>query len=46
MLEVGLPIIRTEAYDANYNEEVLVQDLDLAFKRKENALIRMADYQK
>ncbi|GFZ15730.1 hypothetical protein Acr_25g0001390 [Actinidia rufa] len=37
---------RTEAYYANHNEEVLAQDLDLMDERKENVLIRMADYQK
>ena len=45
-LEVGLPTIRTEAYDTNHNEEVLALDLDLADERRENALIQMADYQK
>ncbi|GFS42559.1 hypothetical protein Acr_00g0080540 [Actinidia rufa] len=45
-LEVGLPTIRTEAYDANHNEKVLARDLDLADERRENALIRMTDYQK
>ena len=38
-LEVGLPIIWTEAYDANHNEEVLSQDFDLVEERRENALI-------
>ena len=42
-LEVGLPTIWTEAYNVNHNEEVLV---NLADERRENALIRMADYQK
>ncbi|GFY90940.1 hypothetical protein Acr_07g0011360 [Actinidia rufa] len=45
-LEVGLPIIRTGAYDATHNNEVLARDLDLAEERMDNALIRMADYQK
>ncbi|GFZ14410.1 hypothetical protein Acr_24g0006000 [Actinidia rufa] len=45
-LEVGLSTIWTEAYDASHNEEVLARDLDLANERRENALIRMADYQK
>ncbi|GFZ00580.1 hypothetical protein Acr_14g0002150 [Actinidia rufa] len=45
-LEVSLPTIRTEAYDVGHNEEVLARDLDLAEERRENALIRMADYQK
>ena len=45
-LVVGLPTIRTEAYNANHNEEVLAQDQDLAKERRENALIRMTDYQK
>ncbi|GFS36134.1 hypothetical protein Acr_00g0044290 [Actinidia rufa] len=45
-LEVGLPTIRTKAYDANHNEEVLARDLDLVDERQENALIRMTDYQK
>ena len=43
-LEVGLPTIRTKAYNANHNEEVLARDLDLIDKRQENALIRMANY--
>ena len=46
LLEVGLSIIQIEAYDVCHNEEVLAWDLDLSNKRKENALIRMADYQK
>ncbi|GFZ04843.1 hypothetical protein Acr_17g0004150 [Actinidia rufa] len=45
-LEVSLPTIRIEAYDANHNKEVLARDLDLVEERRENALIRMADYQK
>ncbi|GFS36309.1 hypothetical protein Acr_00g0045290 [Actinidia rufa] len=45
-LEVGLPTIRTEAYDASHNEEVLARDIDLTNKRREKALIRMANYQK
>ncbi|GFS40881.1 hypothetical protein Acr_00g0071010 [Actinidia rufa] len=45
-LEVSLPTIRTEAYDASHNEEVLTRNLDFADERQENALIRMADYQK
>ncbi|GFY95165.1 hypothetical protein Acr_10g0005500 [Actinidia rufa] len=45
-LEVGLPTIRTEAYNTSHNNEVLARDLDLAEERRENALIRMADYQK
>ena len=45
-LEVGLPTIRTEAYNTSNNNEVLARDLDLAEERRENALIRMADYQK
>ncbi|GFS41482.1 hypothetical protein Acr_00g0074590 [Actinidia rufa] len=46
LLEVGLPTIRIDAYDATHNNEVLAQDLDLAEERRDNALIRMADYQK
>ncbi|XP_057497351.1 uncharacterized protein LOC130782072 [Actinidia eriantha] len=45
-LEISLPTIWIEAYDANHNEEVLAQDLDLVEERRENALIQMADYQK
>ncbi|GFZ15738.1 hypothetical protein Acr_25g0001470 [Actinidia rufa] len=45
-LEVGLPTIRTEAYDTSHNNEVLARDLDLAEERRDNVLIRMADYQK
>ncbi|GFS36589.1 hypothetical protein Acr_00g0046830 [Actinidia rufa] len=45
-IRVGLPIIRIKAYDAVHNEEVLARDLDLADERRENALIRMANYQK
>ena len=45
-LEVSLPTIRIETYDINHNEEVLAQDLDLVDEQRENALIRMADYQK
>ena len=44
--EVSLPTIRTEAYEISHNKKVLAQDLDLANERRENALIRMADYQK
>ena len=43
----GLPIIRTEAYDDAHNTEVLARNLDLTEKKEEeNALIRMASYQK
>ena len=45
-LEVGLATIRTEAYDASHNEEVLARDLDLIEEKRENAFIRMANYQK
>ena len=45
-LEVGLPTIRTDAYDASHNNEVLARDLDLAEERRDNAFIKMADYQK
>ncbi|GFY97881.1 hypothetical protein Acr_12g0004220 [Actinidia rufa] len=45
-LEVGLPTIQTKAYDTTHNNEVLARDLDLAEERRDNALIRMADYQK
>ncbi|GFS33565.1 hypothetical protein Acr_00g0029320 [Actinidia rufa] len=45
-LEVGLPTIQTEASDTSYNKEVLARDLDIADERRENTLIRMADYQK
>ena len=38
--------IRTETYDIRHNEEVLARNLDLADERRENAIIRMADYQK
>ncbi|GFZ04896.1 hypothetical protein Acr_17g0004680 [Actinidia rufa] len=44
--QVGLPTIRTKAYNTSHNNEVLARDLDLAEERRENALIRMADYQK
>ena len=45
-LEVDLLIIQTEAYGVGHNEEVLARDLNLAKERRENALIRMTDYQK
>ncbi|GFY90918.1 hypothetical protein Acr_07g0011140 [Actinidia rufa] len=45
-LKVDLPTIRTEAYGANHNEEVLTRGLNLTEERRENALIQMADYQK
>ena len=45
-LEVSLPTIRIEAYDASHNEKVLARDLNLADERRENELIRMVDYQK
>ena len=45
-LEVSLPTVRTKAYDASHNEEVLARDLDLVEERRENVLIRMVDYQK
>ena len=34
LLEVGLPTIRTEAYDDNHNSKVLARDLHLAQKKK------------
>ena len=45
-LEVGLPIFQTEAYDGDHNVEVLAHHLDLAEERRENILIKMANYQK
>ena len=45
-LKVGLPTIRTETYDVSHNEEVLTWELNLVYERRENALIRMSDYQK
>ena len=45
LLEVGLSIIQTEAYDTSHNKEVLARDLDFIDERRENALIWMADYQ-
>ena len=45
-LEDSLPTIRIETYDVSHNEEVLARALDLANEQIENALIRMADYQK
>ncbi|GFY88776.1 hypothetical protein Acr_06g0007160 [Actinidia rufa] len=45
-LEVDLPTIRTEAYNTSHNNEVLARDLVLDEERRDNALIRMADYQK
>ncbi|GFS36376.1 hypothetical protein Acr_00g0045620 [Actinidia rufa] len=44
-LEVGLPTIQTKAYDITHNNEVLARDLYLAEERRDNALIRMANYQ-
>ena len=43
--EVGLPIIQTKAYDDD-NAKILARDLDLADEQRENALIRMTNYQK
>ena len=37
-LDVGLPSIWTEVYDASHNEEVLARDLDLTEERREIAL--------
>ena len=45
-LEVGLPTIRTKAYKKTNNFEVLARDLNLAKERRENVLVRMANYQK
>ena len=43
-LEVGLSTIRTEAYDDKNNSQILAQDLNLIDERRENALVRMANY--
>ena len=43
-LEVELPTILTEAYGNDHNDEVISQDLDLIEEKKENTLIRMANY--
>ena len=45
-LEVNLPTIRTEPYDVGHNEEVLARALDLTKEQRENAQVRMTDYQK
>ena len=41
-----MPTIWTEAYDISHNEEIIARDLNLADERRENAPIRMEDYQK
>ena len=38
-LEVGWPIIGTEAHNVGHNEKVLAWDLNLTEERRENALI-------
>ena len=43
---VRLPTIRSETYDNEHNTKVLAQDINLDKERWENALIRMASYQK
>ena len=45
-LEVGLLTIQIKGYDASHNKKILAWDLDLPNEKKENALIRMADYRK
>ena len=45
-LEVVLPTILTEDYNDNNNAEVLAQDLNITNERRENALVRMAYYNK
>ena len=43
--EVGLPTLRSEEYDQDNNELMLARDLDLAQKRRDLAMIRLASYQ-
>ena len=43
-LEVGLPTLRSEEYDQENNELMLAKDLDLAQKRRDLAMIRLASY--
>ena len=43
-LEVGLPTIRTTAFDTGLNDQTLARDLDLAEERREAALVRLAGY--
>jgi hypothetical protein len=44
-LEVGLPTLRSEEYDRENNELMLAKDMDLAQKRRDLAMIKLASYQ-
>lgn len=44
-LQVGLPTIRTEHFDASINDAAIVADLDLAEEGCENARIKLIAYQ-
>ena len=44
-LEVGLPTLRSEQYDRENNELMLAKDMNLAQKRRDLAMIRLASYQ-
>lgn len=44
-LEIGLPTMRTEAYNHEQNKERIAEHLDMIKERREQALIRLATYQ-
>ena len=43
-LEVGLPTLRSAAFDTGLNEQTLAKDLDLIEERREAALIKLTSY--
>ena len=44
-LEIGLPTMRTEAYNHEQNKERIIEQLDMIEERREWALIKLAAYQ-
>ena len=44
-LEVGLPTIRTKAFDLRTNDVAIAQHLDLVDSRRDRVVVRLAQYQ-
>ena len=44
-LETGFPMLRTNAFTSDGNDELLEKSLDLIEKRKENTTVQLAYYQ-
>ena len=44
-IETGFPILRTQSFNSNNNDELLERSLDLIEERRESAMVQLAYYQ-